>query len=545
VPFHFWLPGAMAAPTPVSAYLHSATMVKAGVFLLARLAPAMGGTETWHLWVGLAGAATMFYGAAAALAQRDLKRVLAFTTVSALGTLTLLLGIDTEESVKAAMVLLVVHALYKAALFLVVGTVDHETGTRDVSALGGLWRAMPWTTAAAAAAALSMAGWPPLLGFVAKELVYEAKVGAPQAPWILTTLGLAANVLVVASAGIVGWRPFFGAPRATPRPPHEGEPALVVGPLALAAAGVVLGLFPQTLAAPLLAPAIKAVHAEPTRVELALWHGINPTLLLSVATFALGGAVYAARRPIKKAFERLGAMARFGPERIYAFALAAVPVVGRMQTRAIQSGYLRRYVLATLAACIAVAAVPLFGRGLPHVPEDLATLLPHEVLLALVVVGGAVATAGARSRLVALGGLGAVGLGMALVFLLAGGPDLALTQIAVETLSVILFALVLYRLPPLRQLSSLASRARDAAIALGVGLFFTVLVWTAAAQPHRDDVARGLVARSFDEAKGRNVVNVILVDFRALDTLGEITVLTIAALGVVVLLRLRPEVERP
>jgi multicomponent Na+:H+ antiporter subunit A len=244
VPFHFWLPGAMTAPTPVSAYLHSATMVTAGIYLLGRFSPLLGGTDAWHYLVTSVGAVTMLIGALMALVQTDLKRLLAYSTVSALGTLTLLLGIGTVLAVKAVAVFLIVHSLYKGALFMIAGAVDHETGTRDVRALGGLFKVMPITALAAGAAALSMSGFPPLLGFIGKELLYEANLAAPQAAVLITGAGVAANIIIVAVALMVGFLPFLGRPLLPLKALHEPPLALWLGPLVLATLGLVAGLFP-------------------------------------------------------------------------------------------------------------------------------------------------------------------------------------------------------------------------------------------------------------------------------------------------------------
>src|SRR5688572_16885763 len=278
-PFHFWLPGAMEAPTPVSAYLHSATMVKAGVYLLARLSPALGDTGAWVWAVSIAGGTTMLVGAWLAVGQSDLKRVLAYSTVSALGMLTLLLGLGGQLAVHAAMAFLLGHALYKGALFLVAGALDHGTGTRDVDRLGGLGRVMPVTAMAAGVAALSMAGLPPLFGFIAKELSYEATVHAPASGWVRAS-AVAANVLLVAAAGLVGLRPFLGKALPTPRPAHEAPPSLLLGPLALAGLGAAFGLWPAG-AESLVSAASASVLGRPASLQLSLWHGLTPALALS------------------------------------------------------------------------------------------------------------------------------------------------------------------------------------------------------------------------------------------------------------------------
>ena len=247
-PFHFWLPNAMAAPTPVSAYLHSATMVKAGIYLLMRLDALLGGTALWTFTLSTVGVITMLLGAVWALRQTDLKKTLAYSTVTALGTLTLLVGLSFEASIQAAVVFLLVHALYKGALFMIAGSVDHETGTRDVLTLGGLRKAMPFTFGAAALAGLSMAGVPPLFGFVGKELAYKAKLGFEGADILLPGAAVLANALTLAAAGIVVLRPFFGALGQTPRDAHEAPPSMWIGPAVLAAVGLVFGLLPTLLA---------------------------------------------------------------------------------------------------------------------------------------------------------------------------------------------------------------------------------------------------------------------------------------------------------
>ena len=543
VPFHFWLPGAMAAPTPVSSYLHSATMVKAGIYLLARLDPALGGTSAWHSLLTFFGAVTMLVGATLALRQRDLKLVLAYTTVSGLGTLTLLIGIGTTQATKAALVFLLVHSLYKGALFMAAGVVDHETGTRDVEQLGGLRRAMPVTFAATLLAALSMAGLPPLFGFIAKELVYEAKLGAPQAAGLVTVFGLMSNVLIFAAAALVAVRPFFGREGRPPRPPHEAPAALLAGPVVLALVGLAVGLAPESTVGALVRAGVLAIRAEPTDLKLALWHGVNPVLGMSLLTVLGGSAAYLLRSQLSRALTPLRALTHLGPASLYERTLSALAVLAKGQTALLQSGRLRRYVQVTLVATGAAAAWPLLTRSesvalaAPVVPP------PLEAAVALVVVAGAAVMLRTSSRLVAVAALGAVGAGVSLVFLRFAGPDLAMTQFSVEVLSVLLFVLVLRRLPRFASLSTPAVRMRDGLVAVAFGVLLCVLLLSVVARPAASELAPWYAAASVPQGKGRNVVNVILVDFRALDTLGEITVLSLAALGVVGLLRLRLEEE--
>ncbi|MDD3828645.1 MAG: putative monovalent cation/H+ antiporter subunit A [Anaerolineae bacterium] len=544
VPFHFWLPNAMEAPTPVSAYLHSATMVKAGVYLLARFSSVLGGNDAWHYLVTLAGATTMLTGALFALWQTDLKRVLAYSTLSVLGALVLMIGLDTTLSVQAAMVFLVAHALYKGALFQVAGTVDHETGTRDVTRLGGLARAMPITAAAAGLAALSMAGLPPLLGFINKELLYEANLQAPRAATVVTVAGVASNIMLVAAAAIVGIRPFFGRRKDTPKEPHEAPVAFWLGPVILAGLGLAIGLFPETVATVFLSPAVSAIRAEPTVVELGLWHGVNPVLLLSILTLALGVALFLASAPLRRAASpalrsAVRTVSGWGPERWYELSLKGLNVVARAQTRLLQSGYLRYYIVIIILTTVGLAGYTLAGMGLPGWPAVGLDVRFHEALIAVLIVLAALMAVFSRSRLAAVAALGVIGYSTAVIYVLFGAPDLAMTQFALETLTVILFVLVLYRLPRFAVLSNRGTRIREAVVALAAGGLMTTLVLTVTSVPLRSRLAPYFAANSLELAHGRNLVNVILVDFRGMDTLGEITVLAAAAVGVYALMKLR------
>lgn len=537
VPFHFWLPAAMAAPTPVSAYLHSATMVKAGVFLLARMHPLLGGTVAWNDIVTVVGVATMLTGALLALAQTDLKLLLAYSTVSALGTLTLLLGIGTKLAMEAAVVFLVVHSLYKGALFMVAGAVDHEAGTRDVRSLGGLIRVMPVTAVTAGLAALSMSGVPPLLGFISKELLYEAKIEAADLGALITAAGVCANAAMVAIAIIVGFRPFHGPVRLPNGAAHEPPPALVLGPAVLAGLGVIAGLFPGLLAGTLVAPAVTAVRVEETVIDLKLWHGFNAVLALSVVTVAAGIGLYLARARVRAFARWLAPVKRFGPERGYALALAGLAAVAGAQTRVLQHGRLRDYVLTVLAFAAILAGSAALSRGVGAVSFE--GMRFYEIAAGLLVLGGALAAIRAKTRLAAVAALGVVGYGIALIYALFGAPDLAMTQILVETLTLVLFVLVVYHLPRFAAFSSARRRGLDALFAIAAGTVIALLVFTALDAPQPKTVSDYFAENSL-RAQGRNVVNVILVDFRALDTLGEITVLAVAALGVFALIRLWP-----
>lgn len=547
-PFHFWLPSAMEAPTPISAYLHSATMVKAGVYLLARLSPILGGTDLWIGTVSVVGGTTMLVGGWLALVQSDLKRILAYSTISALGMLMLLVGLGGPFAVQAAMAYLLGHALYKGALFLVVGAVDHETGTRDVDRLGGLGRAMPLTALAAVGAALSMAGVPPLFGFIAKELSYEATLHAPAARWV-TAVAVSANVLLVAAAGLIGIRPFLGKALPTLQHAHEAPASLLLGPLVLTGLSIAFGLTPAWGAEWLVSAASSSVLGRPGSIHLALWHGLTPALALSAVTLVGGVGVYAARGLLRQVAPRWAVAAGWGPAGWYALALNGLNSLALGQTRLLQSGYLRYYLMITVATTIGLVGYALVGRGTLALAFDVSDVRFYEVGLAVLILLAVMAAVVVRSRLAAIAALGVVGYSVALVYVLFGAPDLAMTQFLVETLTVILFVLVFYHLPVYRAVSEKASRWRDAALAVAAGALMTTLVLVGTPENY-PPISTYFEEHSVSQGHGRNIVNVILVDFRELDTLGEITVLAVAAVGVYALLKLRrrenqePEVGR-
>jgi len=544
VPFHFWLPNAMAAPTPVSAYLHSATMVKAGIYLLARLSPILGGTPAWTAALLSTGGVTMLLGGYLAWRQTDLKRILAYTTISALGTLVFLLGIGTDVAVKTAIVFLIVHSLYKGALFLTAGAVDHATGSRDVTRLGKLGRAMPITAGATGLAALSMAGLPPLFGFIGKELIYESALYAPNWAWVLTGVVVTANIFVVAAAGLVFVRPFIAQPGDSTLSGHEVPLAMWIGPLTLAGLGLAAGLLSTQVGASLVAPAAGAVAGMPVKVKLSLWHGINPMLILSVITVAVGAWVYT-RTPrqsspapawMPSAWTRLS---QWTPSTIYTRLLTGLTTTANAQTRVLQNGYLRRYLAVIVLSMVGLVGGTLILTGSAALPSQLLDLRLYEVGVVALILAGAWLAVTTGNRLAAIAALGVVGFGMALLYVIFGAPDLAMTQFAVETLTVILFVSVLYRLPGFSTFSGQGDRLRDGLIAVAAGGLMTALVLATVSTPAPSMLTQFFAENSLAAAKGRNVVNVILVDFRGIDTLGEIVVLTVAALGVLALLRLR------
>ena len=539
-PFHFWLPNAMAAPTPVSAYLHSATMVKGGVYLLARMHPTLGATDVWTWTLILFGGFTAVFAMVMAVRQTDLKQALAYTTLMALGTLTLFLAAPVGYAITGMMTFLIVHSLYKAGMFLVVGIVDHETGTRDARLLGGLARAMPATTLAAALIGLSMAGLPPFVGFIGKEILYAGGLEMPGAMLVLGA-ALTANILLFATAGIVAFKPFWRpAGGELPKSPHEGPWPMLAGPLILAALGLGFGLMPVFIAEPLVAPGVEAVLGrEGTVAELTLWHGVNLPLILSLVTFAGGLLVYLAHQRIRAMLAAAEARALdfdAGWDRF----LDGLKAVAGWQTRILQSGYLTSYLMWIFATMSVTLLVTIGLRGgIDRVPVFPMLDVTHWIVIALVIAGSAVAVF-SISRIAAIAGLGVVGIAVALVFVLYGAPDVAITQLLVEMLIVVLFAVAALHLP---LLPSEGFRKLHALVAVVVGGLTTALLMMASDGPIDRRLTDYFEIASWPEAFGRNIVNVILVDFRALDTFGEIAVVVIAALGAYALLKGAPDKE--
>ncbi|WP_198911834.1 MULTISPECIES: putative monovalent cation/H+ antiporter subunit A [Prosthecochloris] len=539
-PFHFWLPNAMEAPTPVSAYLHSATMVKAGIYLIARMNHEIGGTALWQDTVMVTGALTMLLTALLAFSQTDLKKLLAYSTLSVLGTLVMLLGIGSRLAIKAFFIYLIAHSLYKGTLFLVAGTLDHETGTRDVTVLGGLRRLMPFTTVTAALASFSMMGVIPLVGFIGKETVYESILEVQSWGTYLIIAAVVANAFVVMVTLLVGFRPFWGRLRETPKHAHEAPLKMLVGPGMLAFLGLLFGLFPDALLAPMLEQSASSILSETLSLKIKLWHGVNLVLVLSFVTLLLGGVVYALRSGLLDRARQVSLPAALTPSGWYETGLNGLQVLARWQTSLVQNGYLRNYIIVIIATAIFLAATALYQAAdqVSIAPDFEVTF--YEGALAFIIIVSTLILMTSSSRLKSIVALGVLGFSIGIIFVIYGAPDVALTTFAIETLNVILFVLVLYRLPRFLKLSRSSNRVRDAVIAASVGVFMTMIVLFATSFELSSGLKEYFARASLPEGKGRNVVNVILVDFRAIDTLGEITVLAVAALGVLALLKLRP-----
>ncbi|WP_394696385.1 monovalent cation/H+ antiporter subunit A [Pseudoxanthomonas japonensis] len=540
-PLHFWLPHAMAAPTPVSAYLHSATMVKAGVFLLARLHPALAGTDLFFYVVTTVGALTLLVGAWFAIFQHDLKGLLAYSTISHLGLITLLFGISTPMAVVAGVFHILNHATFKASLFMAAGIIDHETGTRDMRRLGNLRRLMPWTSALAIIASLAMAGIPLLNGFLSKEMFFAEALDIPGHRAMRDAIAVAAllyGIFGVAYSLRFVYETFFGqGPRDLDVVPHEPPRWMKIPVEVLVVLCVAVGMFPAWTIAPVLHAGAGAILGDAMpEYSLAVWHGINKPLLMSLAGIAGGIALYFGLRRlfdlhaiVRHSFGRL--VFRWNMEALYALA-------GRF-TALIANGSLQRSLLFLVLAAVAAGAAPFVaGDAAPlqwRAPQPMPLL---GWLLWLVLVVCAVWTIRLyRQRLLAVIVLGGAGLMVSLAFVFLSAPDLALTQLMVEMVSLVLLLLGLHYLPPRSPPERTPRRRlRDIVVAAVAGGGAGLLAYQMMTRP-ADTISGELLARSLPEAYGSNVVNVILVDFRGFDTFGEITVFGIAALIVHALLR--------
>ncbi|HRK19117.1 MAG TPA: monovalent cation/H+ antiporter subunit A [Hyphomicrobiaceae bacterium] len=553
-PFHFWLPNAMAAPTPVSAYLHSATMVKAGVFLLARLYPALSGTELWFVLVSTTGAVTFAYGAYVALLKHDFKGLLAYSTISHLGLITLLLGLNTPMSAVAAVFHIINHAIFKASLFMAAGIIDHECGTRDMRRINGMFKYMPWTATLGILAAGSMAGVPLLNGFLSKEMFFTEVVAHPAfegyARWVIPALATVAGMLSVAySARFVHDVFFNGEPVDLPKTPHEPPRWMRLPVEVLVALVVLVGFLPQFSVGGILHAAAGAVlPAGVPEFKLAVWHGFNLPLAMSVAAFGLGLIHYWRRHHLFELHDRhapkISSPVAF--ERVYRDAgRASRWLVDVSDRRSLQS-----WLAIFLVFVVVLGAWSWLGHGggklagrLDAMPVELAAL----AALAALAVGTLGTVAFHRQRYIAIVFMSVVGLVVALTFIRFKAPDLALTQLSVEVVTIVLLLLALRFLPQVAEPEQAGPRtARDAAVALAGGGGAAALTYAMLTRP-LDTISGYHLVNSVPGGGGTNVVNVILVDFRGFDTLGEIAVLAMAALGLHALLdgvRLKPYAGR-
>jgi NADH:ubiquinone oxidoreductase subunit 5 (subunit L)/multisubunit Na+/H+ antiporter MnhA subunit len=556
-PAHIWLPSAMSAPTPASAYLHSATMVKAGIYLLARLNPALGFTESWFWLLTLVGMTTMLVGAYLGLKQNDLKALLAYSTISQLGILMMLIGQEDGAGYKALVIGVLAHALYKSALFLLVGIVDHETGTRDLRRLGGLRKSMPYTFALAFIAGLSMAGLPPLFGFLAKETLLATAIHPtlpPSIAWILPWASVVAGALMLAQAGLLVWGTFLGQPRDPTVHGHEAPWAMLLAPAVPALLSVILSILPGPKdEATFFAGAASAAFGDTVKVSFELFHGLNVPFFLSVVAISLGFTIFVFRARVRAFQMRLWPNLSFNA--VYAWVLKTIDQLAYWATR-LQQGKLRTYLVVMIASTILLvfgfsprtllpSLSSLSGPALDFTGE----IIILRVFVLFVIVGASVATVLLYRDFYAILALGAAGLSVAVLMVLEPAPDVALVQIVVDILAVVILVLALTRLPrpQRRQAQEVTEETfaknrgnllRDAVVAGASGLVVMLITLTALLSRSRQSVVTPYYETNAKTLTGAtDIVGSIVVDFRALDTLIEIAVFSLAGLGIYTLLR--------
>jgi multicomponent Na+:H+ antiporter subunit A len=542
-PFHFWLPGAMKAPTPVSAYLHSATMVKAGIFLLARFTPILGGTNEWSYTLMIVGGITMLFAAFHSLFKTDLKGVLAYSTISVLGVLTFLIGLGTKEALIAASTFIVVHALYKATLFLITGIIDHETGTRELTKLAGLKKVLLPVFIAGLLAALSSAGLPLSFGFIGKDLIYEATLHANQnIALYLTIAAVATNVFLVAAGFMAGIKPFVGKLPQEYEKLHLPYSSMWIPPLILAVLGFVFGFFPGVIGDYLIQPTVNILSTNAVAVDLKIWHGFNTVLLLSVATLVTGSILYIVNKPNDRKTALIGEMSAYSAENVFENMWNLFNRFSTWYSNFMHNGFLRSYLLKIIIFAELLLAYELLIGGPIYIDySKLSPISVYEGINVLILISAVYLTVTTSSRLTAVVGTSVIGYAICLMFVFYSAPDLAMTQFTIDTLTVVLFVFVLFNLPSFLIVpnSNKLSVARDAFVAISFGGILSLIAIKVLQVPTSIAISEFYGENAYLLAKGKNVVNVILVDFRGFDTMFEIVVLSIAALGVYSLIKLR------
>nr|MDH3083699.1 Na+/H+ antiporter subunit A [Bacillus subtilis] len=569
-PFYIWLPDAMEAPTPVSAYLHSATMVKAGIYVIARFSPIFAFSAQWFWIVSLVGLFTMVWGSFHAVKQTDLKSILAFSTVSQLGMIISMLGVSlaalhyghTEYYTVAAMVAifhLINHATFKGSLFMAVGIIDHETGTRDIRKLGGLMAIMPITFTISLIGTFSMAGLPPFNGFLSKEMFFTSMLRVthfdlfnvqtwgvlfPLFVWIGSVFTFIYSMKLL-------FKTFRGnyQPEQLEKPAHEAPVGMLVPPVILVALAVSLFFFPNILSYSLIEPAMNSIYPtllaghEKFHVHISQWHGVTTELLMTAGIVVIGTIGYLSLNKWKGIYKLFPS--KLTLNRLYDKLLTLMEKGSYRITKQYMTGFLRDYLLYIFAGfIILIGGAFAIKGGFSFKTEGMAKIGVYEIILTLVMISATVATVFARSRLTAIIALGVVGYTLALFFVIFRAPDLALTQLVIETISVALFLLCFYHLPKLRlKTKTRTFRMTNFIISLGVGIIVTLLGIASSSQRTKDSIASFFVKHGHDLGGGDNVVNVILVDFRGFDTMFEITVLTIAALGIYSMIKTKVKEE--
>ncbi|MER0141627.1 Na+/H+ antiporter subunit A [Bacillus safensis subsp. safensis] len=570
-PFYIWLPDAMEAPTPVSSYLHSATMVKAGIYLVARFSPIFAISEVWFWTISIVGLVTLFWGSFHAVRQNDLKAILAYSTVSQLGMIMLMLGVGAAAihennpaffgaAVLAAIFHLINHATFKGSLFMAAGIIDHETGTRDIRKLGGLMTIMPITFTITLIGTFSMAGLPPFNGFLSKELFFTSMIRISDisftdvSTWgaIFPALAWLASVFTFIYSMMLLFKTFRGRLNIDQleKKPHEAPIGMLIPPIILAALVVTFFFFPNILAYSVIEPAIAAIIPEAIEtgsrfsVKIEAWHGFQPELYMTIGVVVLGTIGYLTLskwRPMYNIFKE-----KWSFNALYDRSLIGLEKGSYRLTNSYMTGFLRDYLVYVFGfMIIVIGGVMFYQQAFSFQTDQAASIGTYEVILSLVMVAATIATVFASSRLTAIIALGVMGYTLSLFFVIFRAPDLALTQLIIETISVALFLLCFYHLPKL----SLKQKTRrfkmtNFIISLGVGVVVTCLAFSSTSQQSLDTISTYFIENSYKLAGGDNIVNVILVDFRGFDTLFEITVLAIAALGIYGLLKTQAKRKR-
>jgi multicomponent Na+:H+ antiporter subunit A len=540
-PFHLWLPDAMEAPTPVSAYLHSATMVKAGVFLIARLHPVFSGRQEWIVLVATVGLITMVLGGYWALRKVDLKAILAYSTVSQLGLMIMTLGFGDILGAKATAFHILNHAAFKGMLFLVVGIIEHETGSRNITELRGLRRSMPKTAVLAFIGAFASAGIPLFNGFISKELIFESaynQIGLSSWMIVFPVFAVIGSVLTFTYSMKIFFGVFYGEEsHELPKHPHDPPVGLLISPTILAAASVIVGIIPF-VAGDLVQTAASGILHQFVDFHPTLWHGFTPALWMSVITVLFGIALYSRKRMLEAVQSKpaFGLTVNAIYDWIYPNSmLGAEKLIGIFQSRKV-----RFYFMYIIGMTIVLSGWMLLRGGyLQIIPLDIWEAETYEYVVTIAFIGATIGVAFFRSRLARVISLGVIGYILCAVFIILRAPDLALTQLLVDSVTVILFILVVYFLPRFAELKeSMLVKFRDMLIAIVSGAFVTLFILAVYAHRYTTTVAEYLVENSYELTGGRNIVNVILVDFRGFDSLGEIIVLGLAGIGVFALIRL-------
>lgn len=568
-PFYIWLPDAMEAPTPVSAYLHSATMVKAGLYLVARFTPIYASSEWWIWLVTGIGLLTLFWGSFFALKQTDLKGILAFSTVSQLGLIMSLLGagaisfhtgIEDNSIFKyaafAAIFHLVNHATFKGSLFMIAGIIDHETGTRDIRKLGGLMSIMPITFTIAMIGSFSMAGLPPFNGFLSKEMFLTGMLSIPNFDFfafdtwgiLFPIIAWIASVLTFVYSFYFVFRTFTGnyKPDLLPKKAHEAPIGMLISPAILGLLVVAIFFIPNVIADVLIKPAVASIqpylYGSPEEIDIhvSAWHGFaSPELWMTIGIIAIGFLLYWTLSKWQPVYEKFPNW--FSLNRLYDKLMDLSETGTHRFSSLYMTGYMRSYLIYMFTAIIVLTISTVFIKDAFDI--SFATLAPirfYELIIALVLVAGTITVLAAKSRLTSIIALGAVGYSVALFFVIFNAPDLALTQLVIETVSVALFLLAFYHLPKLnRHENRMKFRLGNALIALSVGVMVTIVALSAHSQKLVPSISSYYEETVYSEAGGGNIVNVILVDYRGFDTLFEIAVLSIASLGIIGMIKLR------